>query len=337
MIRVGVVGYGYWGPNLVRNFMAANDCTVSMVSDLNPDRLAVLQNRYPSISLTTSADELIASPSVDAVVVATPVHTHYPLALAALKAGKHVLVEKPITSRVDEAVHLVSEAEKRGLCLMVDHTFIYTGAVRKMKGLIDSGELGDLYYYDSTRVNLGLFQPDVNVLWDLAVHDLSILNYLVGMRPICASATGCGHVSDVENIGYLTLFYENKFIAHVNVNWLAPVKLRRTLISGTKKMVVFDDLEPSEKVKVYDNGLALEQDVESRYQTLIGYRTGDVCSPKIQNMEALALEAEEFLDSINKGRAPLTDGHAGLGVVRILEAATSSIKQYGTPVEITYD
>lgn len=335
MIRVGVIGYGYWGPNLVRNFTEAPGATVTFVSDLSAARVAHAARRYPGIAVSTTARELIASPQVDAVVVATPVETHYSLALAALEAGKHVLVEKPLTSTAEQALHLIEEAERRRLVLMVDHTFVYTGAVQKIRDLVQSGELGDIYYYDSVRVNLGLFQHDVNVLWDLAVHDLSIMDFVLGRQPTSVSATGLAHVSGrPENIAYLTLFFDDRLIGHFHVNWLAPVKVRRTLVSGSRRMVVYDDLEPSEKVKVYDRGISLNPSTENVYQMLVAYRTGDMWAPQVALREALSVEAAHFVECITSAIRPITSGAAGLRIVRLLEAATQSMAAQGRLVNV---
>lgn len=334
-INIGVIGYGYWGPNLVRNFAEIPGAQVTAVSDFKPELLAKVQARYPAIKVTTDSRDLLKDPTIDAIAIATPVSTHFDLALAALKAGKHVLVEKPMTTTSEQALRLIEEAEKRNLVLMVDHTFVYTGAVRKMHDLIVTNQLGDIYYYDSVRVNLGLFQHDVNVIWDLAVHDLSIMNYVLPSQPYAVSATGISHVpGEPENLAYLTLFFEKNLIAHINVNWLAPVKVRRTLIGGSQRMIVYDDLEPSEKVKIYDKGITLNGNSESVYQMLIGYRTGDMWSPKLDMTEALRTEGLHFIDCIVKGDRPITDGEAGLRVVRILEAATLSLKQQGRLVEL---
>lgn len=335
-INIGVIGYGYWGPNLVRNFAEIPGAQVTSVSDFKPELLAKAQARYPSIKVTTDSRDLLKDPTIDAIAIATPVSTHYDLALAALQAGKHVLVEKPMTTTSEQAMRLIDEAEKRNLVLMVDHTFVYTGAVRKMHDLIATKTLGDIYYYDSVRVNLGLFQHDVNVIWDLAVHDLSIMNYLLPSRPYAVSATGMSHVpGEPENIAYLTLFFANNLIAHIHVNWLAPVKVRRTLIGGSQRMIVYDDLEPSEKLKIYDKGITtVNGNSESVYQMLIGYRTGDMWSPKLDMTEALNTEGLHFIDCIQKGDRPITDGQAGLQVVRILEAATQSLKQQGRLIEL---
>lgn len=336
MINIGVIGYGYWGPNLVRNFMDLPGAQVRMVSDFKPELLAKVQARYPTIKVTTNCQDIFADPNIDAVAIATPVSTHFDLALAALQAGKHVLVEKPMTVSSEQAIRLIDEAERRNLVLMVDHTFVYTGAVRKMRDLIDTKVLGDIYYYDSVRVNLGLFQHDVNVIWDLAVHDLSIMNYLLSHQPDAVSATGINHVpGEPENIAYLTLFFKNNLIAHIHVNWLAPVKVRRTLIGGSQRMIVYDDLEPSEKVKVYDKGITVNnKNSESVYQMLIGYRAGDMWSPHLDMTEALRTEGLHFIQCIQQGERPITDGEAGLRVVRILEAATQSMKRQGRLVEL---
>ena len=335
-IRIGVIGYGYWGPNMVRNFFEAPGSKVVMVSDLRPERLSLVQSRYPAVRVTQKTSELIESPEVDAVIVSTPVSSHYELALQALQAGKHVLVEKPLTATTDQAKALIEMAERKQRVLMVDHTFAYTGAVRKIHDLIASGELGDLYYYDSVRVNLGLFQHDVSVLWDLAVHDLAIMGYILPMKPLAVSATGITHVKNSpEDVAYLTLYFEGSMIAHIHVNWLAPVKIRRTLIGGNRKMIVYDDLEPSEKIKIYDKGITLNNGAENVYQLLVSYRTGDMVAPQIDGSEALRNEAVHFLKCIEEGKRPLTDGQAGLQVVKILEAATRSLKDKGKPVELT--
>ena len=332
-----MIGYGYWGPNLVRNCFEANGAQVACVSDLRDDRLASVNNRYPTIRTTRDCHELIGDPEIDAVAIATPVSTHYELALRALQEGKHVLVEKPLASDTDQVQHLIEVAQKRNRVLMVDHTFVYTGAVRKIRELVQNDGLGEIYYYDSVRVNLGLFQHDVNVLWDLAVHDLSIMDYVLPFRPCAVSATGLSHVpGGTENIAYLTLFFEGSQIAHIHVNWLAPVKLRRTLIGASRKMIVYDDLDQSEKIKVYDKGITLNnhQNPEKLYQMLVGYRTGDMLAPQIDGTEALRREINHFLHCIEHGREPETGGSAALRVVEILQAASQSMSQRGRPVEL---
>lgn len=332
---MGVIGYGYWGPNLVRNLAELDNAIVAMVCDQSEERCKAVANRYPSVTTTTNANELIESANIDAVVIATPVRSHFDLSLQALKSGKHVLVEKPITQSADQAQILIEEADTRNLILMTDHTFLYTGAVRKIRDLIDSGELGDIYYYDSTRINLGLFQHDVDVIWDLAIHDLSILNFLLKQRPLAVSATGAAHISgQVENVAYLTIYLEGGAIAHVNVNWMSPIKIRQTLIGGSKRMVVYDDLEPSEKIRVYDKGVTLTEDPESVHQMLVGYRTGDMWAPQISTREALQVEVEHFIECINTSGQPISDGRSGLEVVKIAEAATQSMRRRGEPVEI---
>ena len=343
MIGVAVVGYGYWGPNLVRNLWETPGVRLVSVCDLRAQRLAGVQARYPAVDVTSNFDDLLNDSRVDAIAVATPVSSHYALALKALQAGKHVFVEKPITSTAEEAQRLIDEAEKRRLVLAVDHTFVYTGAVRKMRELVESDGIGDIYYYDSVRVNLGLFQHDVNVLWDLAVHDLSIMDFVLPAHPVAVSATGISHVDgEPENIAYLNLFFEQKLIAHIHVNWLAPVKVRQTLVGGSRKMIVYDDLEPSEKIKVYDKGITVNGNGhgngngngDKRYQMLVGYRTGDMWAPQLDMTEALSLELRQFIKAV-EGVSPLkTDGQAGLRVVRILEAATKSMAERGRVVEL---
>jgi predicted dehydrogenase len=338
MIGIAVVGYGYWGPNLVRNISEATGAQLRCVCDLNRERLAAVQLRYPGVETTDNFETVLQSPKIDAIAIATPVSSHFRLAMQALMAGKHVFVEKPMAATAEEASRMVDEAARRGLVLAVDHTFVHTGAVRKMREIVESG-LGDMYYYDSVRVNLGLFQHDVSVIWDLAVHDLSILDYVLPERPVAVSAMGMSHVlGEPENIAYLTLFFESKLIAHIHVNWLAPVKVRRTLIGGSHKMIVYDDLEPSEKIKVYDKGITINPSSdaygEKVRQMLVGYRSGDMYAPKLDMTEALRRELEEFVRCIEHDARPTTDGHAGLRVVRILEAATRSLAQRGRIVEL---
>ncbi|HEV3096078.1 MAG TPA: Gfo/Idh/MocA family oxidoreductase [Candidatus Dormibacteraeota bacterium] len=334
-VRIGVIGYGYWGPNLVRNFSEVPGSQVWAVSDKRPELLAQAHARYPAINVTADSHAMIEDPLVEAVVIMTPVSTHFDLAMEALQAGKHVLVAKPIATSSEQASRLIEEAARRRLVLMVDHTFLYTGAVRRIKELVDSGSLGRLYYYDSVRVNLGLFQRDVNVLWDLAVHDLSIMDYVLGAQPCAVAATGAAHVKGKPvNMAYLTCFFEDELLAHHHVNWLAPVKVRRTLVCGDRQMIVYDDLEPSEKVKIYDKGITLTNRPEGVYESMIGYRTGDMWAPKLSLTEGLRAEAQDFLECIRQGRRPLSDGESGLRVVRILEAATQSLAQRGQPVEL---
>ncbi|HYF50151.1 MAG TPA: Gfo/Idh/MocA family oxidoreductase [Planctomycetota bacterium] len=333
-IRIGLIGYGYWGPNLARNFNETPGACIAAISDLSKDRLALAKARYPNAEVTTEHDRVLGDPKIDAVIIATPVTTHYPLVKRALENGKHVLVTKPITSKVSEGSELCNLAEKKGLVLMVDHTFIFTGAVKKIKQLVEDGSVGPLYYYDSVRINLGLFQHDVNVLWDLAVHDLSIMQYLHGALPNEVSATGISHFAkQPENVAYLTCFFSDNFIAHLHVNWLAPVKIRRTLIGGERQMIVYDDLEPDEKVKIYDKGVDVKTR-EGAYQLLVSYRAGDMRAPQLDRKEALAVEAAHFVECINKKAKPITDAPSAVGLVGILEAANESLKGGGRPVKV---
>lgn len=338
MIGVGVIGYGYWGPNLVRNFSEIPGSELLWVCDLQTERLARLRSRYPAVQITEHVEDVLGDPEVHAVAIATPVSTHFNLAMRALRAGKSVFVEKPITATAEQAQRLIDEAERRGLVLAVDHTFIHTGAVKKLRDVIRK-DLGEVYYYDSVRVNLGLFQHDVSVMWDLAVHDLAIMDFAIGARPRAVSATGMSHVAgSPENIAYLNLHFDCPLIAHVHVNWLAPVKIRRTLVGGSSKMVVYDDLEPSEKIKVYDRGITLDPMApkagERKNQMRIGYRAGDMFAPQLDITEALRSELTEFIACVQAGTRPTADGEAGLRVVRILEAASRSLAQDGALVEL---
>jgi len=335
MINIGILGYGYWGPNLVRNFAETPGTAVAAVADLDTKKLELVQRRYPGIKTTTHFQDLLQDPTIDAIAVATPVSTHFELGMAALRAGKHLWLEKPMTETLLQARKLLDEADRRQLTVFVDHTFIYTGAVRKMGELIKSGELGRVYYYDSTRVNLGLFQRDVNVISDLAVHDFSILDYLLGEHPVAVSASGTNHFPGTpENLAYITLFYNSGTIAHANVSWLAPVKVRQILVGGSKRMIIYDDVEPSEKVKVYDKGISFTEDPQQIYEMRVGYRTGDMWAPKLEGTEALRLASEHFVDCIEHGKTPQTDGHLGIRVVELIEAATSSMRGRGETVYV---
>lgn len=335
MIRVGVIGYGYWGPRLVRNFAARRDASVAVVCDLRPEAREEAALQFPSVRTTGHTDDLFADESLDAVVVATPVPSHFELARRALRAGKHCWVEKPMTASADEAAALVEEARRAKRLVFVDHTYVYTGAVRKIHELLAEGRFGELYYYDSVRINLGVFQGDVNVLWDLAAHDVAIIDWLFPERPVSVSATGIAHFpGQPENVAYLTLFFPGRQIAHVHVNLLAPLKVRQTLIGGSEKMVLWDDLEPSEKIKVYDKGIMVSQTSESRLQRLVAYRTGDMWAPQLDRTEALQVEVRHFLDCIRDGNIPRTDGESGLRVVRVLEAASRSLGQRGQQVAV---
>ncbi len=333
MVRIGVVGYGYWGPNLVRNFAEVPSGELAAVADTDPAKLASVRQRFPAIRTTTDFRELVQDPAIDAVAVATPVESHFEIGMAALAAGKHLWLEKPMTETSEQAERLVEEAERRRLVLLVDYTFVYTGAVRKIAELVRSGELGQIFYYDSTRVNLGLFQRDVNVIADLAVHDFSILDYLLGEHPAGVSAHGTNHFpGSQENLAYISLFYDSGVIAHANVSWLAPVKVRQILIGGSRRMITYDDLQPSEKVKVYDKGVELTDDPERIYQMRVGYRTGDMWAPRLEQAEALHLATQHFVECIERGARPDTDGQMGIRVVELMEAATSSMRRKGDTI-----
>jgi predicted dehydrogenase len=334
MINVGVIGYGYWGPNVARNFHATPGVKLISISDLSEKRLAVAQLQYPFIKGLKDPQQLINSNDVDAVAIVTPVFAHYELARDALLAGKHIFVEKPFTTTSAQARELIDIAAKKNLKIMVDHTFLFTGAVRKIKQVIDSGELGRLLFYDSVRVNLGLFQHDVNVVWDLAPHDLSIMDYVIPNKAVALTARGSVHFEGgYEDIAYVCVEFEgNGFIAHFHVNWLSPVKIRQTLISGDKKMLVWDDLDPDEKVKIYDRGVDVKSANGGKngiHELLVSYRSGDVYIPKLDNVEALKAEAQYFVDCVEKNQEPFNNGQAGLQVVRLLEAADESIKHGG--------
>jgi len=333
MIGIGVIGYGYWGPQIVRNFHSLNGVCVLAVCDKDTEVLKRAKQAYADVEVTTDLGDVLTSPHVDAVAVVTPVWTHFELAKAALENGKHVFVEKPFTTTSEQARQLIELAEKKNLRIMVDHTFLFTGAVKKIRQLIDGNELGKLYYYDSTRVNLGLFQHDVNVVWDLAPHDLSIMNHLIKDKPEAIVATGEIHVNSQEDVAFITIYFEHNIIAHINVNWLSPVKVRTTLIGGEKKMVVWNDLEADEKVKVYDKGAQITNR-EGIYDLLVSYRSGDMWAPKVEQTEALNAECEYFVDCVKNNTRPFNDGQAGLRVVKMLEAANQSIRERGRIVRI---
>jgi predicted dehydrogenase len=334
MINVGIIGYGYWGPNLVRNFFNQKNCTIKAVADSRAYRLEILHHSYPSISAVLDADEIINDPEIDAVIIATPVFTHFTLAQKALLKGKHVLLEKPMASSVKECEILSSLALQKKLVLMVDHTFLYTGAVEKIKELIDTNQLGNIKYLDSTRINLGLFQPDINVLWDLAPHDLSILRYVYNEQPISINATGISHTGNgIENIAFITINYASGFIAHINCSWSSPVKVRTMLIGGDKKMIVYNDVEPTEKIKIYDTTYQHTTDEEKK-QILVDYRVGDIFVPKISNKEALDSIASDFIESISESKLPRSSFLIGMDIVKILEASEKSIKNNGIEVKI---
>jgi predicted dehydrogenase len=332
-LGLSVIGYGYWGPNLVRNFANTEQARVVSVCDLDREKLALVGRRHAGVEVTSQFRDLLTDTRIDAIAIATPVHTHYELALAALVAGKHVLVEKPLAQTSAQSRHLIEQAVCRNLVLMVDHTFLYTPAVRKIRELIGSGVLGDILYYNGIRASLGLFQSDVSVIWDLAVHDIAIVEYIFDEAPVAVSATGTSHVpGSPENMAHITLFFPGSCIAQISVNWLSPVKLRQTLIGGSRRMILYDDLEPTEKVKVYDKGVTVDGSAEAALQLRIGYRAGDMWAPHLAATEALQIEAEHFIDCLWRRASPISSGITGLRVVEILEAASRSIAARGAPI-----
>jgi predicted dehydrogenase len=334
MINIGIIGYGYWGPNIVRNFNSLDGVKVHSICDSSQSALNRACKAYSHIAGTRDFTDVLTSPEIDAVAVITPVSTHFELAKKALENGKHVFVEKPFTATVAQAEELINLAEQKNLTIMVDHTFIFTGAVRKIKQLVDEKVLGDLYYYDSVRVNLGLFQRDVNVIWDLAPHDFAVMDYLIDEKPAAVAASGKAHVNGMEDTAYVTIHFSNNMIAHFNVNWLSPVKVRTTLIGGEKKMLVWNDLEPDEKIKIYDKGVEIRSK-EAEYKMLVNYRSGDMHAPRVEHTEALTLEAAYFVRCIEQNETPINDGYAGLRVVKMLEACNASLIRNGQAVELT--
>jgi len=333
VIKVGVIGYGYWGPVVARNFYSADGCELAAICDKSSASLDRARKAFPGVAVTCDVNAITTSPEIDVVAVITPVWTHFEFAKSALENGKHVFVEKPFTSNTAQAEELIELAARKNLQIMVDHTFLFTGAVRKIRQLVDEGALGKLYYYDSTRVNLGLFQHDVNVIWDLAPHDLSIMDHLMDAEPTTVVATGQSHLNSHEDIAYITVYFKDSLLAHINVNWLSPVKVRTTLIGGEKKMVVWNDLDVDEKVKVYDKGVDIASG-QGLYDLLVSYRSGDMWAPKVDQTEALKREVSYFIECIAKNETPINDGPAGLRVVRLLEAASRSLKERGRPVNL---
>jgi predicted dehydrogenase len=334
MIRIGVIGYGYWGPNIVRNFHTHEKSEVVLVCDKSTMCQERLRKAHPSISFTMDANDILKSPDIDLVAVVTPVWTHYELAKTALENGKHVFVEKPFTCSTQQAEELIELADRKNLKIMVDHTFLFTGAVKKIRQMVDEGALGDLYYYDSLRVNLGLFQHDVNVIWDLAPHDLSIMDHVIKEKAEAVVATGEKHLNGVEDIAFITVYFPKRIIAHINVNWLSPVKVRTTLIGGEKKMLVWNDLEADEKIKIYDKGVSMSTNPSNLHQLLVSYRSGDMWAPQVEQIEALRAETGYFLKCIEENKTPFNDGTNGLRVVRLLEAAEKSVSQRGALVSL---
>ncbi|HZZ39721.1 MAG TPA: Gfo/Idh/MocA family oxidoreductase [Acidobacteriaceae bacterium] len=330
-MNFGVIGYGYWGPNVVRNLSTLEGSQVTAIAELSPAAQKRAHRAHPGIHITADTNEVLTSPDIDAIAVITPVWTHYELTKAALENGKHVFVEKPFTSNVEQGEELIELALRKNLTVMVDHTFLFTGAVRKISQLMREGTLGRLYYYDSTRVNLGLFQHDINVLWDLAPHDLSIMDHLIDGSPEAVVATGQSHLNSHEDIAFMTVYFPDNVIAHINVNWLSPVKVRTTLIGGEKRMLVWNDLEADEKVKVYDKGVNITNN-EGVYRLLVNYRSGDMWAPQLEQVEALREELTYFVDCVTNSKKPFNDGCAGLRVVQMLESATKSLRERGAMV-----
>ncbi len=336
MIKIGLIGFGYWGPNLARNFNVNPEFELASICDFSPDRLETAGRFYPQVNLHNTVEEFFKNTDLDAIAIATPVATHYELTKWALDTGRHVWLEKPMTEKVEQAGELINIAEQKNKVLHVDHTFVYTGAVRKIKEIIEKGELGDLIYYDSTRVNLGLFQQDVNVIWDLAPHDISIMDYLMPFEKLAVSATGSHYYGNgIVPKSLLTIYMEDNIVGHINVSWVSPVKIRQTLIGGSSKMVVYDDNHPSEKVKIYDKGVELDFTKEELYHLKVQYRVGDMYAPKLEDHEALAMGTQHFADCIIRGAEPMTGGTAGLEVVKVLVASEQSLKAKGAPVELT--
>ena len=336
MIKIGLIGFGYWGPNLARNFNVNPEFELTAICDFSSERLTTASRYYPQAKLYNNVDDFMKNLDLDAVAIATPVAAHHELAKMALETGRHVWLEKPMTETVQQAEELIELAEKHHSVLLVDHTFVYTGAVRKIKYLIDTDELGDLIYYDSVRVNLGLFQQDVNVIWDLAPHDIAILDYLMPFKKLAVSTTGSHYYGNgIVPKSMVSIYMAGNVVGHINVSWVSPVKIRQTLIGGTSKMVVYDDNHPSEKVKVYDKGVELDYTTEELYHLKVQYRVGDMYAPKLEDHEALALETEHFADCLLRAERPSTDGKAGLEVVKVLVAAEESLNQRGVPVELS--
>lgn len=328
-INVAVVGYGYWGPHMARNVSQIPGLNLAAIVDFSEDRRSAAAQLYPEVPGFFSLDDAVDSTTLDAVIIATPTHTHHALALKAIYNGLHTIVEKPLTTSVELGAELVTMAADRSLVLMVDHTYVYSPAVNRMKQYVDSQHLGELVYFDSTRVNLGLFQPDISVLWDLAVHDLAILSYVTGRHPSAVSATGGRHQqAKHEAATFLTLYFEDMFFAHINVSWLSPMKIRRTVLSGSDRTVLFDDMMPDERLRVYEAGVKQDE------SALVHYRLGDVQIPKLENSEALRSELEHFRDCINHGITPRTAAASTLGIIATLESAQKSMDHRGTTVDV---
>jgi predicted dehydrogenase len=336
VISVGLIGYGYWGPNLARNLARSKKLEHLSIADQDPSRREEAARSFPSATVVDGIKDLLKPGGPDAIAIATPLSTHFELAMEALAAGRHVLIEKPIAASAEEAAQLIEFADKQGLTLMVDHTFIYSSPVSEMARLVERNALGSIHYFDSVRVNLGLFQHDTNVLWDLAVHDVSIMEYVLPQRPIAVSATGLSNLPNQhENVAFMTLFFEgDRTIGHVHVNWLAPAKIRQTVLCGREKMVVYDDLQPAEPIRIYNKGVDLVRDPDSVRERLVSYRVGDVLSPHLKAQEPLGRCIDHYLDCIETQAEPITSGAFGLSVVQVIEAAEKSLKRRGECVEI---
>jgi predicted dehydrogenase len=332
-MKIGVLGIGYWGPNLIRNFLINKNVKSVTACDINESRLVYAKQKFPDVNICSDFDTFISKQDFDIIAIATPVDSHFDIAKKALEKGSNIWVEKPFTSNSGQAEEIIEIAEKKGLKIFIDHTFIYTGAVRKIKETVNNGELGDILYFDSVRINLGLFQSDINVIWDLAPHDFSIMNYVVDKKIAAVSANGIANYYGHENLAHISVYFDDNCFAHFHVNWTSPVKLRRTIIGGTRKMLVFDDMENSEKIKIYDSGVELKEK-QGIYEALVQYRIGDMYSPKVVQTEALNIAVDEFINSIKENRQPLTNGYDGLKVVKILEAADASLKQKGKLINI---
>ena len=332
-MKVAILGVGYWGPNLIRNFLGNKDVEKVWAADVSEKRLEMVRKKFPGVETTKDVDGIIKSKEIDLVAISTPISHHYTLAKKVLSEGKRLWLEKPFTATSAQAQELIEISEKKNLPIFVDHTFLYTGAVRKMKELIVNDSIGDILYFDSVRINLGLFQSDVNVIWDLAPHDLSIMFYILDKKPIAVNANGIANYYTHENVAHISVYFNDNCFAHFHINWTSPVKIRKMIVGGSNKMLVFDDMENSEKIKVYDSGIEIKEK-EGIYDALVQYRIGDMSSPKVNQTEALALGVEEFINSIKENRQPLTNAYDGLNVVKILEAADKSIKHKGELMEI---
>ena len=338
MIRMGVIGCGYWGPNLIRNFQNNAEVELVAMADLDAQRLQRVGSLYPSVRRTTDPQEIIADSSLDAVVVATPVSTHYPLGLAALEAGKHLFLEKPMAASSEQCLRLLDAADSRNLQIMVGHTFLFSPAVLAIQNMIQRGDLGEIFYVSITRVNLGIFQQDVNVVWDLAPHDIAMLTHLFGAKPSVVSATGRSYVQvdkNIEDVAFLTLEFPSRQIAHIHVSWLDPNKIRRATFVGSRKMLVYDDVNPTEKIKVYDKGVEIQPHYENFGEFQLTLRSGDIFLPRVDTTEPLKIEAQHFVDVIKGRTASISSGRHGLDVVRVLEKACESIKDDGRPIDVS--